>query len=194
MMANHQSIVELIPWYVNGSLNESETDRVSKHVADCATCAARIDAELQLARGIGEPPGGLHQLEAAELRSLQTLVRSIKVTEHHRSPIRLAIAAMTLFAVVITAFVAGRYTQDLSFEAMTRDSPYERPVLQLIFHPQTTERDLRLLILDSGGALLGGPSLKGVYRLLLPTDVDAAAYASRLRQHPALRWVEVELP
>ena len=63
----------------------------------------------------------------------------------------------------------------------------------VLLYPEVTERDLRLLILDSNGALLGGPSNKGVYRLALPPDVDAAAYARRLRQHPALRWVELEL-
>ncbi len=193
IVVNHQTIVELIPWYVNGSLNETETDRVTKHVADCAICAADVEVELQLARGLANPPSGIDRLEAAEQRSLETLQRSIRDLEGHRSPLRLAIAAGAMLAVVITAFVAGRYTQDASFEAMTRQTLDGRPVLQLIFHPEITERDLRLLILDSGGALLGGPTGKGVYRLALPADVDAIAYARRLRQHPALRWVEVEL-
>ncbi|MCZ6855688.1 MAG: zf-HC2 domain-containing protein [Gammaproteobacteria bacterium] len=190
---NHQTIVELIPWYINGSLNEAETDYVSKHVTECASCAAEIEAELQLARSMADQPSGFDRLEAAEQRSFETLARRIKGTEQHRSPIRLAIAAGALVAVVITAFVAGRYTQEVSFEAMTSVTADSRPVLQLIFHPGVSERDLRLLIVDSGGALLGGPSSKGVYRLALPADVDAAQYARRLRQHPALRWVEVEL-
>ena len=46
-VTNHQTIVELIPWYVTGSLNETETDRVSSHVADCALCAAEVEAELE---------------------------------------------------------------------------------------------------------------------------------------------------
>jgi len=192
-LANHQTIVELIPWYVNGSLNETETDRVSKHVADCAICAAEIQAELRLARGIGDPPRGLEGLEAAERRSFEALALRIRDPEHHFSPIRFAIAVGALVAVGITAFVAGRYTQDVSFEVMTRQSTDSGPVLQLIFHPEVTERARRSLIVDSGGALLGEPSSKGVYRLALPTDVDAAAYARRLRQLPALRWVEVEL-
>ena len=114
-MVNHQAVVELIPWYVNGSLNEAETDRVNEHVAGCASCAAEIEAELQLARGIGNPPRGLERLEAAEQRSFETLTRGIRETE--RSPIRLAIAAGTLFAIVVTAFVTGRYTQEVSFDA-----------------------------------------------------------------------------
>ncbi|MCZ6853167.1 MAG: zf-HC2 domain-containing protein [Gammaproteobacteria bacterium] len=192
-MTNHQTIVELIPWYVNGSLNETETDRVSNHVTECEICAAEIEAELQLARGMSDPPRGLDRLQAAELRSLESLTRRIRETKQKRSPLQLAMAATVLIAVVLTAFVAGRYTQEVSYEAMTSNGADSRPVLQLIFHPEITEHDLRMIIVDSGGALLGGPSGKGVYRLALPSDVDAARYARRLRLHPALRWVEVEL-
>lgn len=193
IVMNHQAIVELIPWYINGSLNEVETDRVSKHVAECASCAAEIEAELQLARGIGDSISGLNRLTAAERNSSENLIRRIRDAEHQPSPIRHAIAAGVLIAVVVTAFVAGRYTQDVSFAPMTAQSPDSRPVLQLIFRPEASEREVRLLLLDSNGALLGGPSKKGVYRLALPPDVDAAAYARQLRQNPVLRWVELEL-
>lgn len=192
-MPNHQAIALLIPWYVNGTLNENETDRVSEHVSECARCAAAVEAEMQLSQGLRIPPSGLSKLEAHEQSGFASLLMRMNRADRHRSPLWLGAAAVLLLAISSVAFLGGRYSQDVSFEAMTRESMQDRPVLQLIFHPETTERDLRLLILDSNGALLGGPSTKGVYRLALPMDVDAGSYADRLRLHPALRWVEVEL-
>ena len=86
IVENHQTIVELIPWYVNGTLNEVETDRVSAHLAGCATCRAQIDAELELARQIGDPPEGLDRLEAAEQRSFEALAGRIRDSERRNSP------------------------------------------------------------------------------------------------------------
>ena len=34
----HQAISELIPWYVNDTLENDERERVAQHIAECPVC------------------------------------------------------------------------------------------------------------------------------------------------------------
>ena len=38
----HQAISELIPWYVNDTLENDERERVAQHIAECPACAQEI--------------------------------------------------------------------------------------------------------------------------------------------------------
>ena len=66
----HREIDLLLPWYVNGSLEEPERDRVRLHIQGCQLCQQEvpllrlIQAEVASERQ-GEPepaPGGLEQV------------------------------------------------------------------------------------------------------------------------------------
>ena len=38
----HREIIELLPWYVNNTLAESERTRIAGHLDDCAACAQEV--------------------------------------------------------------------------------------------------------------------------------------------------------
>ena len=68
--ASHREIALLLPWYVNGSLDGPERDRVRLHVQGCHRCQQEvpllrlIQTEVASARS-GEPeptPEGLEQV------------------------------------------------------------------------------------------------------------------------------------
>ena len=67
-------------------------------------------------------------------------------------------------------------------------------MVQVVFAPETTERELRALLLDGDVTLIDGPSVRGVYRIAIPVGIDAALYARRLAVHPAVRFAEAEAP
>jgi putative zinc finger protein len=48
----HQRVVELIPWYVNGTLETAERQTVDDHVAGCARCQAELASERELAQAV----------------------------------------------------------------------------------------------------------------------------------------------
>ena len=66
----HREIDLLLPWYVNGSLEEPERDRVRLHIQGCQLCQQEvpllrlIQAEVTSERqGDPEPaPGGLERI------------------------------------------------------------------------------------------------------------------------------------
>ena len=54
-------VAELIPWYVNGTLEEEKRKLVEEHLAECASCRARLDDARSFSRGMRSAP-------ASELR------------------------------------------------------------------------------------------------------------------------------
>ena len=45
---------ELLPWYLNGTLEADEEARVGDHLADCVACGAALDVLAAVAREVGE--------------------------------------------------------------------------------------------------------------------------------------------
>ena len=190
---HHRDILELIPWYVNGTLAEREMDHVSTHLRDCTWCQRAVDEEVAMAQGMRADPPGLGALLDRRGEAFANLQEDL-----HRSPARsrrnyVPAMAAAIVVVAILAFFTGRVSVEPTFELMMIGNPHAGPVVQLIFHPQTSEQDIRNLMVDGEAQLLGSPSPRGVYRVGLPSRTDPRAYASRIREHPAVRWAEVEL-
>ncbi len=193
----HQEVLELIPWYVNGTLAEREMDQVSGHVASCAACAEVVKQEVSMAQLVRAQPARLEELLVRRDQAFAQLQNSLPSSSARSSApatrwYRPALAA-SVVAVAAISFFVGRASLEPTFELMTNNASHQGYVVQLIFHPQTSEQDIRNLLADGGVDLLGSPSPKGVYRIGLPPNVDARAYATRLKEHPAVRWAEVEL-
>ena len=43
----HQAAQELLPWFVNGTLDADEAAQVGAHVAQCSACQADVAAQTQ---------------------------------------------------------------------------------------------------------------------------------------------------
>lgn len=197
MEEQHKDIRELIPWYINGTLDERDMDQVSTHVSQCSDCALEVEREVRLAKRMRIEPPGLESMLEQQQSALQSLQARLAPTTSKQTEglaiRRWSALAATFVMVATVSFFAGRATNDSTYELMASQTSFSGPVIQLIFNPHTSEQDIRGILNDSGGTLLGSPSPKGVYRIGLPTTVDARAYASRLAQHPIVRWSEAEL-
>ena len=66
----HQRVAELVPWYVNGSLEPGERDLVARHADECSACRAELEQERRLAaacRELDPPAPALHPAQVARL-------------------------------------------------------------------------------------------------------------------------------
>ena len=63
-------------------------------------------------------------------------------------------------------------------------------VFRVVFHPKSTESDVRNLVLGVGGQITSGPSLSGVYTLAVREQSDGGAL-QQLRESP---WIEFAEP
>lgn len=50
----HQEVWELIPWYVNGTLESSERRALEEHVERCPLCRREVDANRELAAAVAD--------------------------------------------------------------------------------------------------------------------------------------------
>jgi len=202
-MSLHDNAQLLIPWYVNGTLNETDMASVDQHLTDCQHCRTRVDDEVRIARSMHVvddvrlarliDSGDRH---FGQLRSRLTdpgIGIGDRVKQIDRRPRRLVpVFATALIAMIVIPVAIFRpATEPVLFEVRTSSPDTAGPVLQLVFEPGTTAEDVTLL-LDASGAVIGSPSRYGVYRIALSTD-NPQALLERIRRHPAVRWAEIEL-
>ena len=203
IMHNHFKTQALIPWYVNGTLDEQDMTVMAEHLGACASCKAEVANAMEQARIIhlGDDDIPL-QLLGGKVENFARLKQKIRQrgrsTTFNLPASRLipAIAATVLTAALLGTMLGGWLSENTArestFQTMTSQGGSEIAVLQIIFHPQTSEHDIRMMLIDSGGELLGSPTAKGVYRMAITGVDDPASYAVRLRLHPSIRWAEIE--
>ena len=214
MTTTHHQVQQLLPWYVNGSLNEADMNTVIEHLERCAVCKAEVDQEVTAARSLhAGADRALDSILAGEQQSFDRLLarlpgRPPAPRRRLARPLLTATAAATALALaVLIPLQPDRATSGSGavFDAQTATPPVvptpgvepiaagaQGPVLQVVFKPETPEEQIRALLIDTGSTLLGNPTPQGVYRITVGSD-EAARALSRLRDDPAVRWVEEEL-
>jgi hypothetical protein len=79
----HRRISELIPWYVNGTLEAAERQAVEAHAAVCPRCQEELAAAAQLAREIQEAESAAPSPHPAQLSRLLA-----RIDAHEAAPTR----------------------------------------------------------------------------------------------------------
>jgi anti-sigma factor RsiW len=197
-MNAHEHTEQLIPWYVNGTLDEQDMARVQQHLTDCRACRTTVEESLGLARQLHRPQDD-PRVEALIARQDDNLA-ALRARLHPRPvvsrrtfrlvPMLAALVVLTVPVAFVATGVPPLGTEHL-FEARTTTTTSQRPVLQLVFVPGTSAEDIALLLAASG-TVIGEPSQHGVYRIALATD-RPEELLMRIRRHPAVRWAEIEL-
>ncbi len=203
--AAHQQAWESLPWYVNGTLQGDELERVERHVAGCVTCRS----ELKYLQRLGSE---LHATEELALSPERGLARALAEIEGRRRAVgrltswlgaapaglRLALAGQAL-AILLLAGALGwqlRPVPPPAFHTLAAEPAAAPPQarLRVVFDETLEEVGLRALLLEVEAGIVGGPSPTGVYTLGLPAAADgrpAAGALDRLRSHGGVRYVEL---
>lgn len=196
-MSTHHHVIRLLPWYVNGTLNEREMAAATTHLEDCADCRSTLEAVIEEARGLHEAAdeARVAAIVAASGREFEALARNLHppraVVRSVPSRGLAAAAALLVVGLAIPAAWLARPIEPTVYELQTTRTASDAPVLQVVFKDGTSAEDIALLVRTSGMPL-GPPSAHGVYRIALASD-DPKALLERLRAHPAVRWAEIEL-
>jgi len=207
----HQRIWELLPWYVNRSLGEKEVERVEAHLAVCPRCQEEERLCRQTAgavRSAGESAPSPHPVQLQRVlerveesereergRSRWTATLQARLAASPR-PVRFALVAQAAAILLLVGWLAARPgTSPPPAVYSTLSDPAAAPApgvgLRVMFSPQSTERELRALLLAVRGQVTGGPSPVGVYTIEIPADGDPAAVVlARLRSEPQVAFAE----
>jgi hypothetical protein len=199
-MSAHQQVKVLLPWFVNGSLNEAEQSFVDEHLQTCDQCRQDVEQLVLISAEFNLPTESARWQDVAR-RAAANFVAGLDAAESRPSTSRTkarsrplawvtAAVACTFFLAVLLLLPAGDVYRTLGGLGGTHT---EATVIQVVFSPDATEQSIRTLLLDDGNEVLSGPTRQGVYRVSLGEALNGDVYVARLKHHPDVIFVQKEM-
>ncbi|HET7005828.1 MAG TPA: hypothetical protein VFK65_10080 [Candidatus Binatia bacterium] len=192
----HQKVWEILPWYINGTLDSHEHESVARHILSCQSCADEVARCQSIATAVRSAKAGawspspdhfarlMERIDRAntsaapERRRIHVREWIEKIRRHFQetpSLFRWALAAQTAVIVLLTASTIWQASvAPLSLYRTLSDAgsgPAEVQVhLQVVFADEITEREIRTLLSSTGATIVAGPTPMAVYTLALARD------------------------
>lgn len=191
-MNSHARVQELLPWFVNGSLNEGEQSLVDAHLEECPECRISVEELVAVAAKFSaSDPFDLAWRSDAVCSFMDQLPPKPGVVSESAwlRPTMAVFGALAIAAVLLVGLPRTDAFRTLSFGEHVRDAP---PVVQVVFGSDTTEKTIRDILLEDGNRVIGGPTQQGVYRVALGTSEDADVFIARLKHNPNVIFVTEE--
>ncbi|MCE3242731.1 MAG: hypothetical protein K0Q83_3238 [Deltaproteobacteria bacterium] len=193
---HHRKVWEILPWYVNGTLEGHEHEFVARHILRCQSCADEVVRCQSIATAVrsseaaARTPSPEHFARLMERidRGSSSAARQrwrIRVREwiekirlaFHETPslLRWALAAQTAAIVLLATAMTWQASlapsslyQTLSDAGSGRE--LGRVHLQVVFADDITEREMRTLLSSIRATIVAGPSAMAVYTVALVAD------------------------
>ena len=202
--ADHEGLVRLLPWYVNGTLDEAERSRVKQHIEECAECRSEAEMLTEVRRAVrnGSPAPLVPSPDKDRL--LATLDDTGRPAMRHTWP--WIAAAATIAAVAITVawqFGPRPSAQPVLFETVTSPAVNQsiNYVLEVQFVPGAATETHGKFFESIGAGELAVPLNDRTYRIALGlgpvTLAELEQYADRIESRPEIAtatFVAVQLP
>ena len=193
----HRPVLELLPWYVNGTLSSSERLDVDRHLKWCTECRAEMALLRNVARfersAVAAPvtphPARLTSLlrrieegERGWVRGARSWIGGIwSPASGVPSGVWLVVAVQTLLVVAVAAFFfADRIpSPEPAYRTLTDPAPTfvgaapQLLTLRVVFAASLSAEEIRRWLEEHEAEILNGPSRIGVYTI----GVDAHGHS-----------------
>jgi hypothetical protein len=178
---------ELLPWYANGTLGAEDRAWVDAYLEQHPEARSELEWYHSLQAKVQE--------NAPAVPATIGLARTMRLIQGDRPSIAERIGAFfgnfgmrPSYALAALAVVAVQGGVIVSLIGETRDNANEiralhavrveeGPMLKISFAPDAKEADIRMLLVQVGGELAGGPGQLGDYYLRVPAGSEEAALA-----------------
>jgi anti-sigma-K factor RskA len=195
----HSDVADLLPWYVNSTLDLQECTRVERHLADCIACKQDLLA-LRNVQAIyaaeAHDQAASHGLARVRARiegsrpDRHPATRDRLFTRHKpRWWQTLLIAQAAVIVVLVAAFVPR--SEPLYYHTLGAARPPAARGAELIvvFDAERSEGQIREALRALHARIVDGPTPEGAYTLEVPAAERAQALA-QLRQRAWVRFAE----
>jgi len=184
----HSESFALLPWYVIGTLPREEQHLVRAHAGECLICRREIQL-LETLASHARAAGQDAECEAA----LQRLTRRIERVPAAPRTVPWMAAAILALSTSLLALAADNAHQSTAWlrnaghlmpppDLVEMGGLPPGPQVNLIFHDDITERELRSIVLAVGAAVIEGPTPDGRYTLAFLRQMSPGELLDALRQ------------
>jgi anti-sigma factor RsiW len=178
---------ELLPWYANGSLGAEDRAWVDAYLQQHPEAKSELDwyrslqARVQESAPAVPPTIGLARamrLIQGDRPTLSERIGAFFGNLGMRPSYALAGLALVMVQGGVILNLLGNAREDADqIRALNAVRVEEGPMLKISFAPDAKEADIRMLVVQVGGELAGGPGQLGDYYLRVPAGSEAAALA-----------------
>ena len=207
----HSEFSALIPWYVNGTIDDWQRKRLETHLSQCAACRRDLQWERRVYDEMTADPGieympapslkRLHsRLDALDTAAAPDVERPAAARGHREAPWKSLMAA----SVLMVALTLGLLAVDRRLNAPASPRHYHTvtsamprapdEVIRAVFAPTITLVELQSILDESQLRIVAGPTEAGVYSLAANSGRAATASLELLRKHAAVRFAESTQP
>ncbi len=200
----HQKMQELLPWFVNGTLQGEEVVQVEEHLSACPACRSEVECLRVLQsdyRASELPPEAQAALaklrprldEAAPSRPPRRVVgRTAVLPVLIPAWVKLAMAAQFVLVFGLGWEVMQTDRTGLAYHTLALAGAPERPAgsLVVVFDPGAVQRDVARILRDCGCRVVDGPTASNGYVVAVP-DAGLNAALARLRAEPVVVLAEL---
>jgi hypothetical protein len=198
---SNERFAELLPWYVNGSLDASDRAWVDDYLAKHPEARSELTWFRSLQSRIQETvpavPATIGLARAMHLiqGDRPTLVeRFSSVLSLFSLRPALALGMLAVIVVqggVIASMMLQAHDQAAEeMRALNAKTVEEGPLVKINFAPDARESDIRMLLVSIQGTLAGGPGQLGDYYVRVPPGKEAEA-AAKLKERSIVQAVEL---
>lgn len=179
MSAEHDELSELLPWFVTGRLSAEETARVEAHLADCAECQAEVAFEKRLTSEVARLPIDVERGWAQMRGRIEANDDAPPARNGGGRATWLGWGLAATFAIVAgVSWLPQTQTQAPApaYAALGAAAAADASGnVVVVFHPDTTERQLRAVLKAGEARIVDGPTAAGGYVLHVAEARKAAA-------------------
>jgi len=204
--ATHDSTALLLPWYVNGSLDDEQRKMVESHVAVCLTCRSELNTQHHIARivqsrdatSVGADIGftQLRRRIQPERRALLSRVRNwLSVILHVPAVVwvgGIAVAASVFMVLPLLYDLGGPVTVPGEFRTLSADNghlEFRANSLRLVFTEGLADETRQDILHRINAVTVTGSTPHGVLTVQVP-DGELAPALALLRARTEVRFAE----
>jgi anti-sigma factor RsiW len=201
----HQDVQELLPWFLNGTLQGEEAARVEEHLRGCPGCREELEClRVMQSEYVESEMAPEAQAALAKLRPrLEEAVparrppprratgRAATLTAPFPVWFKLAMAAQFALVFGLGWAVLQPDRAGLAYHTLSAAGAPERAVgsLVVVFDPAAPQRDVARILRACGGRVVDGPTASNGYVVAVP-DGGLGAALTRLRAESAVVLAE----
>ncbi len=202
----HEKAIELLPWLVNGSMDEAACEAVHAHAQSCVVCKRELRALEQLQAFVSDAAADWEDIPEADMRGINARIdqwverRNWKahltswIRDNMSNRWRLAFAVQTAVLIGLATALFWPQSPGPQFTTLTLpDQLSKGHYVRVVFSPDMTLSQMAELLGEHTLTVATGPSARGVYTLEVSKALSAeerAQLLKNLQRQPSVQFAQ----